>query len=275
MFRGFNPGLWVAAIALLALSGCTAASIDTARLEIPPGQGEAPPAVQSAAAPGAAKAPVKQVKLPAKDLSTLRRVITEKEVRKLQEKDPDLEFSRCIEILCRLNKKDKEYIREDMKQKRPLIVPRNFSAYKDWSPLPANITAAGKFGKLILVVKDLHFLGWYQNGKRVSDTYVCTGKMNTWTKGGMYRVQGKDPIHRSTYSNAYGEAAFMPDALHIYERVWIHTGDVTGPNCSHGCINVPIAYSGKLYDWAEVGTSVLITESLKDLGRDIKRSTKQ
>jgi len=74
----------------------------------------------------------------------------------------------------------------------------------------------------------------------------------------------------STYPNAYGESAIMPDALHIYERVWIHTGDVIGPNCSHGCINVPIAYSEKLYDWADVGTAVLITESLKDLARDVK-----
>ena len=58
-------------------------------------------------------------KPPGKDLSTVRRVITEKEVRKLQQKDPDLEFYRCIEILCRINKKDKEYIREDMKLSVP------------------------------------------------------------------------------------------------------------------------------------------------------------
>ena len=202
-------------------------------------------------------------------------MITDKAVRNLRQKDPDLEFYRCIEILCRINKKDKEYIRDDMKHKRPLVVPVNFSSFKDWSPLPVNISGALKSPKLILVVKDIHFLGWYQNGRLVGDTYVCTGKMNTWTKKGTFRVQGKDPRHMSTYPNAYGEAACMPDALHIYDRVWIHAGDVTGPNCSHGCINVPIAYSEKLYDWAEIGTPVLITESLKDLGRDNQKSTKQ
>ena len=275
MLRGLNLGLWVAAIAFLLVSGCATAPVDTAQFEITPDEVGVASGVESAAAPSPSKASVRQVKPPAKDLATLRRPITEKEVRKLETKDPDLEFNRCIEILCRLNRKDKEYIREDMKQKSPLIVPANFSSYKDWSPLPGNIPGAKKFPKLILVVKDIHFLGWYQNGSRVGDTYVCIGKMNAWTKGGMYRVQGKDPSHMSTYPNAYGEAAFMPDALHIYERVWIHTGDVTGPNCSHGCINVPIAYSDKLYDWAEVGTCVLITESLKDLGRDIKKSMKQ
>jgi lipoprotein-anchoring transpeptidase ErfK/SrfK len=210
------------------------------------------------------------VKPAGKDLSTLRRVITDKAVRKLQQKDPDLEFDRCIEILCRLNNKDQEYIREDMKLMRPLTVPKNFSSYKDWSPLPGNIAGAGKVPKLILLVKNIHFLGWYQNGRLVDDTYVCTGKMNTWTKRGLYRVKAKDPNHMSTYPNAYGYPAFMPNALHIYDRVWIHTGDVIGPNCSHGCINVPIYPAEKLYNWTDVGTAVLITESLKDLGRDIK-----
>ncbi|MGA2404216.1 MAG: L,D-transpeptidase [Syntrophobacteraceae bacterium] len=268
MVRRLKPGLWIGAIALLLMSGCATTPVDTEQIEFTPDEtGVAPIAQQQAVAPHPPKAPVKPAR---KDFSTVRRVITEKEVRKLKEKDPALEFYRCIEILCRLNKKDKEYVREDMKLKRPLIVPKNFSSYNDWSPLPGNITGAARFPKLILVVKDINFLGWYQNGRLVSDTYVCIGKMNAWTKRGMYRVKEKDPSHISTYPNAYGYPAVMPNALHIYDRVWIHTGDVIGPNCSHGCINVPIAHAEKLYSWANVGTAVLITESLKNLGRDIK-----
>jgi lipoprotein-anchoring transpeptidase ErfK/SrfK len=274
MFRRANWGLWAGAVVLLSIVGCATAPLDQGQPDIAPDELGVPAVVEAAPAPPS-KAPTRQAKTPAKDLSTVRRAITEKELRQLEKKDPALEFYRCLEILCRLNRKDKEYIREDMKLKRPITVPKNFSSYKDWSPLPSDIAGAGKSRKLILVVKDIHFLGWYQYGKRIGDTYVCTGKMSNWTKGGMYRVQGKDPTHMSTYPNAYGEAAYMPDALHVYDRVWIHAGDVTGPNCSHGCINVPIAYSGKLYDWAEVGTSVLITESLKDLSRDMKKSTKQ
>ena len=273
MVRRLNPGLWIATIALLLMSGCATTPVDTEQTEFIPEEAEtAPLAPQQAEAPYPPKAPVRHAR---KDVSTVRRVITENEVRKLAEKDPALEFYRCIEILCRLNKKDKEYIREDMKLKRPLIVPRDFSSYKDWSPLPGNIAGAGKYPKLIVVVKNIQFLGWYQNGKRVGDTYVCIGKMNTWTRRGMYSVKEKDPRHMSTYPNAYGYPAYMPDALHIYDRVWIHTGDVIGPNCSHGCINVPIAHAEKLYNWAKVGTVVLITESLKDLGRDIKAASSQ
>jgi lipoprotein-anchoring transpeptidase ErfK/SrfK len=275
MYKGLNPRLWIAAIVLLAASGCATAPVDTRGLETTPEQPGSVSGVAPAQTSPSHEVSAGKIKPSPKDFSTRRRVITEREVRKLANKDPDLEFYRCIEILCRLNRKDKEYIRADMKHKRPLTVPVSFSSYKEWSPLPANVAGAGKIPKLILVVKDIHFLGWYQNGRRVGDTYVCIGKMDGWTKKGMYRVQGKDPQHMSTYPNAYGEAALMPDALHIYERVWIHAGDVTGPNCSHGCINVPIDYSDKLYDWAEVGTSVLISGSLKDLGRDIKGSTKQ
>jgi hypothetical protein len=74
----------------------------------------------------------------------------------------------------------------------------------------------------------------------------------------------------STYPNAYGYPSFMPWALHVYDRVWIHAGDVIGPNCSHGCINVPIAHAETLYNWTDIGTAVVITESLKNLGKDIK-----
>jgi hypothetical protein len=200
----------------------------------------------------------------------VRRAITEKELRRLEAKDPELDFYRCLLILSRLNKKDKEYIRNDMKHKRPMLVPKDFSAYKDWTPLPTTITGIGKFPKFILVVKNIPFIGWYEHGKLVDDSYVCVGKMNTWTKRGIYRIKQKDPEHMSTYPNAYGDPAYMPMALHVYERVWIHAGDVTGPNCSHGCINVPLYQAQKLYSWTDIGTVVVITESLKDLGQQVK-----
>jgi len=265
MNRGHNKFLWIGTAILLMLSGCASTPVGTEQSETRNAGVET-----SAVTPHYVKEPPAGQPKPKSAPVTMRRVVTEKELRKLAAKDPDLDFNRCVEILSRLNKKDKEYIRRDMKQKRPLIAPRNFTAFKDWSPLPVNITGAKKFPKFILVVKNIHFLGWYQNGRLIGDTYICIGKMNNWTKKGMYRVNEKDSSHMSTYPNAFGEPALMPDALHIYERVWIHAGDVVGPNCSHGCINVPIVDSVRLYDWADVGTVVLITESLKDLARDIK-----
>jgi lipoprotein-anchoring transpeptidase ErfK/SrfK len=264
----FNPGLLISLFVVLFASGCAQTPVNIDQQEFQPGEEEAAHSPQ----PGfKASQPQKvQARPTAKDLATVHRVVTEKELRQLGDKDPDLEFYHSLEILCRLNKKDKEYIREDMKHKRPITIPKNFSAYKHWSPLPESLTGVGKFPKLILVVKDIPFLGWYKNGKLVADTYICIGKMNTWTKRGIYRVNEKDPRHMSTYPNAYGYPSFMPWALHVYDRVWIHAGDVIGANCSHGCINVPIDHADTLYNWADIGTAVVITESLKDLGRDIK-----
>jgi hypothetical protein len=252
-------------IILLLLSGC---ALRKPPVYIPPyNEAETRPLEQPVSKP---QPPDSQASKSKKELAIVQRTITEKELRKLEEKDPELDFYQCLAILSRLNLKDKEYIRADMKNKRRLKVPKDFSAYKEWSPLPRTITGVGKIPKFILIVKDIPFLGWYNDGKLVNDTYICVGKMRNWTKKGMYRVKVKDPDHMSDYPNAYGEPSLMPFALQIYERVWIHAGDVIGPNCSHGCINVPISHAPKLYAWADIGTVVMVTESLKNLGSDMK-----
>lgn len=256
-------------LALLLLSGCAKRPVSMQEAEYfePYREEQETPA----AAERKRDAPSKQLRKPEKkDLSVVRRRITEKELRQIEEKDPALSFYQCLEILCRLNKKDKEYIRADMRRKSPLAVPKDFHAYRDWSPLPAQISGVKQFPKFILVVKNIPFIGWYEKGRLVGDTYICIGKSNTWTRRGMYRIKEKDANHMSYYPNAYGEPSLMPHAMRVYDRVWIHTGDIIGPNCSHGCINVPIYHAEKLYNWTDIGTAVLITESLKDLGRDSK-----
>jgi lipoprotein-anchoring transpeptidase ErfK/SrfK len=125
------------------------------------------------------------------------------------------------------------------------------------------------------VVKDLAFLGWYENGKLVGDTHVCIGKKREWTKSGLHRVLAKDIRHVSSkYRSAYGYPSFMPYALRIYGQVWIHGGDVTGGNCSHGCINLPIEAAEKLYAWAKPGTIVMIVESAEELAPSLEKHAK-
>lgn len=272
------PGIGLL-IVLFLLPGCVTRQVNMEQAQyIPPYEEEAPqPPPSPATQPKkkgkkeAAAQAQKEAPAPArKDPPTVRRAVTEKELRKLAERDPELDFYRCLEILSRLNRKDKEYIRDDMKRKRAIIVPKDFGDYKDWSFLPKTLNGIEKIPKFILVVKDMPFLGWYERGRLVGDTYVCVGKMNTWTKRGMYRIKEKDANHMSNYPNAYGEPSFMPMAMRVYDRVWIHAGDVIGPNCSHGCINVPLGHAEKLFDWADIGTVVMITESLKDFGKEMR-----
>jgi hypothetical protein len=121
-------------------------------------------------------------------------------------------------------------------------------------------------------VKSLPFAGWYEKGHLLEDTYICIGKKGEWTKAGLYKVLKKDEHHVSaSYRNAYGQPALMPWALRIYGHVWIHAGDIEGPNCSHGCINLPLQPAAKLFDWAGADTTVLVIESLKDLDQKLPR----
>ncbi len=264
------------AIFLFLLSGCAVRQAEFQQGEDFP-VSEAPPAQPVEAPPRPrSSSPPRPVKKAQKEYSPLvRRAVSEKELRGLEKKDSELHFQRCLEILSRINGKDSEYIRDDIKHKRPLSVPRDFSQYKAWSPLPLALAGVDHLPKFILIVKDICFLGWYERGIMSGDTYVCVGKMNTWTKRGVYRIQGKDIDHMSTYPNAYGKPSLMPFALHIYDRVWIHAGDVIGRNCSHGCINVPLYSAEKLYSWTEIGTPVLVTESLRDLEKDMQTSFRQ
>lgn len=213
---------------------------------------------------------------PTMDLGWTERTMSSGELRELTERDPDLSPNGCVEILARLNQKDRSYIQQDIKNGKALKVPNDFHAYLSWTPLPSRIRRMADARECILVVKDLAFLGWYANGRLVSDTNVCIGKKKGWTKAGVYDVLDKDINHVSaSYRSAYGYPALMPYALRIYGRVWIHGGDVTGGYCSHGCINLPLDAAEKLYHWANPGTTVLILESLSDLDRTLDKYSRR
>lgn len=206
------------------------------------------------------------------DLSWAMRPVSTQELEMWAEKDPDLSPRACLEILSRLNLKGYLYIKKDIEQRRPLKVPNDFSAYLAWTPMPRRIAHVGEEARFILIVKDIPFLGWYERGSLKGDTHICIGKKPGWTKVGSYRVQEKDVDHISaSYRNAYGSPAWMPFAMRIYERVWIHAGDITSGYCSHGCINLPLETAARLFKWAEPGTLVLIVESLEDLPQAFDR----
>jgi hypothetical protein len=265
-------------VALIFLGGCaTTRQVDMSQLDQMEADEEAsreqkrpepsPPPRQPAHPPQ---------KKTAVDKRWTERVITEKEISKLSEKDPELTPVACSEILARLNTKARFYIPDDIRHKRKLRVPRDFSAYKNWTPMPTYIREAASLPKFILIAKDIPFLGWYQGGKLIGDTQICIGKMFGWTKAGVYRILDKDPNHISnTYTNAFGEPAPMPYALRIYDRVWIHMGDVIGGYCSHGCINLPMEPSEKVYEWADKNTMVAIVDSVHDTNKMLGTYLKQ
>lgn len=192
-----------------------------------------------------------------------KRVITEKELEGLFKKDMDLSPSASLRILAKLNARDFDYIAQDIRDGKPIKVPNDFTAFKTWTPLQKYIPDVADLPRFILIVKDLPYIGWYEHGRLVGDTYTCVGKVEGATREGLYAVKEKDLNHVSrSYPNAYGEPAPMPWALRVYETVWIHAGDIVGGYCSHGCINLPIFSAMNLFAWATPGTPVLIVDSL-------------
>lgn len=193
------------------------------------------------------------------------RAISMEELERLNERDPELYPKAAMEILSRLNARARYHIAEDVKKGRPMKVPHNFNHYKDWSALPEYIGEISHIPKMVLLVKDVPFIAWYENGRRVGDSVVCIGRESSWTRAGTYRVLNKDKDHISrSYTNAYGEPAPMPWAMRIYDHVWIHAGDIEKGFCSHGCINLPWFPAIDLYKWADGNTTVMIVESLRD-----------
>jgi hypothetical protein len=198
-----------------------------------------------------------------RDLSWTERVISEQELLDLERSDASLDLNTCREILARLNVKEPFYIRQDIRQGARLKVPRDFNAYRDWTPLPVRLPSELSGPKLILVVKDSAFIGWYESGVLIGDSQACTGCSGQDTKAGLYRVEEKDAEHTSSsYQNDYGTRAWMPFSLRVYEAVWIHAGNVFGARCSHGCVILPIEKAEVLFRWAEPGTPILIVEKL-------------
>ena len=201
------------------------------------------------------------------------RTVSENELVRLGMADRAPDLNACLDILSRLNTGEPFYILRDMRQGKKLKVPDDFNAFKTWTPLPARIPQKSSEPKFIMVVKELGFIGWYEHGALVGDSQACFGSRGQNTVPGLYRVDDKDSRHTSSsYRNDYGEQAWMPFSLHIYEAVWIHAGNVFGPHCSHGCITMPFEKAEKLYGWAEKGTPVLVADDLKDVCGEKTRS---
>jgi hypothetical protein len=203
------------------------------------------------------------------------RVITEDELNNLELKDPTLTSSSSHKILARLNSKAEFYIYGDIRRQRPLRVPNDFRAYRDWTPLPREIKDPAPTPKCILVVKDIPFIGWYEKGKLVGDSQVALGMPGEETKAGVYKILDKAVEKYSmSYRNDLGEPAWMPWAMRIYGGVWIHAGDISGPYCSHGCMMLPMSAAEELFHWTDAQTTVVIVESLSDLSKRAKSKVK-
>jgi lipoprotein-anchoring transpeptidase ErfK/SrfK len=132
------------------------------------------------------------------------------------------------------------------------------------------ILATNAQGKKIVVSLKQQKMTLYENGRVVSIRRVSTGKWATPTPVGTFAVKNKIPV---AYSKAYGLymenwMAFSPDGrygLHSLPFWKLRSGGRLyegaahiGTPVSHGCVRQTLAESKTLYNWATIGTPVII-----------------
>ena len=142
-----------------------------------------------------------------------------------------------------------------------LFVPPR--AVPDPSLSPGPVPGAAKS---IVVSLGEQALWAYENGTVVESTYVSTGKERFRTPSGMFFVNSKLPeqdmagvIGGESYNvPKVPDVMYFTDLGHALHGTYWH--DNFGTPMSHGCINLPLDVSQWLYDWAPVGTPVLIVQ---------------
>jgi len=142
-------------------------------------------------------------------------------------------------------------------------------------PVPPTPTAAptpGAQGKLIVVSLATQSLTAYENGKVVATTVVATGRPALPTLTGTFHIKAKyapyqfiSPWPKSSpywYASAWVKYAMLygGGGYFIHDAPW---RTVYGPganltNGTHGCVNVPLSTMTFLYNWAVVGTTVIV-----------------
>ncbi len=107
-------------------------------------------------------------------------------------------------------------------------------------------------------LSDQHLFAW--NGKNQTfSTVISTGKIKTPTYPGVYTIQRKYPLDRMR--GADYDISNVPSVLYYDRGFALHGAywhNNFGTPISHGCVNLPVNNAKWLFDWAKIGTPVII-----------------
>lgn len=112
-------------------------------------------------------------------------------------------------------------------------------------------------------------LWFYKNGKLKLESDVVTGKMTKDRKTtiGVHRIYGKQKDRYLGTMAVQGYRSFvhywMPfnwDGQGLHDATWRNKfgGNIYKTGGSHGCVNLPYSFAGKLYEQVSVGTPVVV-----------------
>jgi lipoprotein-anchoring transpeptidase ErfK/SrfK len=136
-------------------------------------------------------------------------------------------------------------------------------------------------GKLIVVSLSNQWLIAVENGRRVLDSPVTTGRPELPTPTGTFHIQAR--YQHYTFISPWSQGSpfyyppsvvnyalqFRADGYFIHDAPWrsqfgpgtnLPHDDPGDPLGSHGCVNVPLSAARALYAWAGLGTTVRIVQ---------------
>ena len=142
------------------------------------------------------------------------------------------------------------------------------------SQIHTGLLRAGS-GQLITVSLKAQELIAYERGRVIVDTLVRTGRPALPTDIGAMQVLSKDAPWTMKSPWPRGSAEWYPDTPvqmvvwftqngeGLHDASWqpnstLGPGSQNGPYASHGCIHVPLAAVRLLFDWAPIGTPVVV-----------------
>ena len=130
--------------------------------------------------------------------------------------------------------------------------------------IAAPLTVSAKAPKAIVVSISYQMLWAYKGDQVVLSSYVSTGRAGFDTPVGSFAVVDKLPSQtmEGVIGGEYYNVPDVPWVLyftnsgHALHGTYWHNN--FGTPMSHGCINLPLDVAAWLYDWAPVGTPVLV-----------------
>ena len=123
------------------------------------------------------------------------------------------------------------------------------------------------YDKLIVADTTVKKMWFFQNGKQVKSYLISAGKPSTPTPIGQFHIYSKLASQDMRGLNTDGTAYFQP---HVYwvnyftggnaiHGVYWHPRSWFGAiNSSHGCIGIPDDQAEWVYNWAPIGTTVVV-----------------
>lgn len=137
-----------------------------------------------------------------------------------------------------------------------LIFPGQVLTISDTLENPSEVSQEGK---QIVVILSLQMVYAFEDGQLLKEFVVSTGLPKTPTVQGRYRIQDKYDSTRMTGDNY--DLPNVPWTMYFFQGYGFHGTywhDNFGQPMSHGCVNMKTDEAKWLYDWAPIGTDVLI-----------------